>query len=96
MVVSYLPVEALFALVRATGYDLDGSTPEYQYRWLLERIGMLRDEAKAAAILHDNPKVGDLVALVQSERCWSAGLSSTILALQVELENLRRNNQIKK
>lgn len=89
MIVSFLPVERLDDLVAATGFKLDRVDAEYKFRWLLERIGMLRERAAMADILHDNPSKADLEAVIQAERRWSAGLSNTIGALQAELESLR-------
>ena len=74
----------------ATGFALDNVPWEYKYRWLLERIGMLRERANMADIIHDYPDRNDLIAVIQLERRWSAGLSQTIAALQVEIDNLRK------
>lgn len=90
LIVSYLPVEALNQLVAATGFNLEGTDWEYKYTWLLERIGMLKQQADMANIVHDNQTTDKLVALVEHERRWSAGLQNTIAAYQVELEDLRR------
>lgn len=89
MIVSYLPAERLDDLIAATGFDLESYPYEHKYRWLLERIGMLRERSDAANIVHDNPEISQLVALIQYERRWSAGLTNTIAGLQAELERLR-------
>ncbi len=88
-IVQYLPVECLDDLVAATGFALGDGNYEYKLTWLLERIGMLKENAESAAILHDNPEKGDLVALIQQERRWSAGLQNTINGLMVDIESLR-------
>lgn len=88
-VIQFLPVECLDALVAATGFDLAETSYDYKFTWLVERIGMLRKDSEAAAIVHDNPQVSDLVAVIQEERAWSAGQQNTINAMTVELEKLR-------
>jgi hypothetical protein len=90
-IISFLPVECLDALVTATGYNLDTVLDyEYKYTWLLERIGMLRLDSEAAAIIHDNPEQHQLVALIQQERLWSKGLQNTVAAMQAEYSDLRK------
>jgi len=91
-IVSFLPVERLDDLVKATGFDLEGIDYEYKYRWLLERIALLKDQARQVAIVRDNDDIRKLVAEIQSERQWSHGLEGTIQALQAELEKYRRKD----
>ncbi len=82
MIVTFLSAEGLDNLVRATGFDLADASWEYKYRWLLERIGMLRRDSEAAAILHDHPEKQELISVIQKEREWSKSLQETINALQ--------------
>jgi hypothetical protein len=82
MIVTFLSADGLDNLVKATGFDLSNATYEYKYSWLLERIGMLRKDSEAAAILHDNPDKQDLISVIQKEREWSRKLQETINALQ--------------
>jgi hypothetical protein len=82
LIVTFLSADSLDNLVKATGFDLSGATWEYKYDWLLIRIGMLRKDSEAAAILHDNPDKQDLISVIQREREWSAKLQETINALQ--------------
>lgn len=88
-VISFLPVACLDQLVEATGFNLGPDNYDYKLKWLIERIGMLRESADKAAIVHDNPTVADLTALIQQERRWSAGLDNTIQGMMAELEVLR-------
>lgn len=90
MIVSFLPAERLDDLVAATGFNLEGTDYEYKYRWLLERIGIMREATEQAATLHDNPTTGDLLALLTQERRWAKSTQNTIASLMVELEKLRR------
>ncbi len=92
----YMPADALDALIDATGFGASfeaGGDYDYKYRWLLERIGMMKQDRDAAAIVHDHPEIADLVAVIKTERAWSAGLSQTIQTLQAELERLRRDKK---
>lgn len=90
-ILAFLPAERLDDLVVATGFTLGEYVPyETKYQWLLERIGMLRRDSEAAAILHDNPEKNDLVAVIQRERDYNKALQSTITALTSECENLRK------
>jgi hypothetical protein len=82
LIVTFLSADGLDNLVKATGFDLSNASYEYKYFWLLERIGMLRKDSEAAAILHDNPDKQDLISVIQKEREWSRKLQETINALQ--------------
>jgi hypothetical protein len=79
-------------LIEATGFGQVAKPAygiEYKCHWLLERIGILREEATHGNILHDNPEVKQLVALVEFERGISNALRQTLAAEYLEVESLR-------
>lgn len=88
----YLPETVIDEMIVATGFD-QVTGPAYgiedKCQWLLERIGILREEALAGNILHDNPGLEALVALVEYQRQGLKSYQNTISIQHAELNELR-------
>lgn len=90
MIVQYLKAEALDALIEATKFNLGESSYEYKYKWLLERINILTDDASKYYTLLDNPTVHDLLLVIEGERRLSAALKHNIASLHLQLDYARK------
>jgi hypothetical protein len=101
-VTPYVPITVIDDCIRATGFTqvVDPPHPypaEARCKWLLERITILKETADYCSILHDNPEVEQLTALVRQQRKWIEVQQHTIntmitenMALRDTLNGIRR------
>lgn len=79
-------------MICATGFNQVATKSygiEYKCRWLLERIGIMQREALHGAIIHDNPEIQQLIALVEFERQGTKAYRHTIESQRLELDQMR-------
>ncbi len=88
----YIPEDIIDDLIRATGFTQVAEPAydiKYKCKWLLERIGILRQEATAGNILHDNPDMEKLVAYCMWQKGCTDARQQTINTMMETNERLR-------